>query len=239
MEFPQPPLSEPPDLLPVVEVATALPSSPLSGWPSSSSSQMLAWGETDESPAPLSPNRVQAGHSQDVPDEGSLFNVSPISPGFVFRPSRGDQPPPAEGVLLPTTLDDFNDSVLGDPITYARCEQFPGSESSLSLPVYAWPSGSAYLQEPSLIQTVLASGASSQPEEGTSAVAPPMDLEDGRLLETGLPGWRLACSFIIRGSWSSSEHRSRLGSSTVRQRSGWISWAKNKRWQRPSTYSEM
>ena len=68
--------------------------------------------------------------------------MSPISPGFVFRPSRGDQPPPAEGVLLPTTLDDLNDSVLGDPITYVRCEQFPGSESPLSLPVYAWPSGS-------------------------------------------------------------------------------------------------
>ena len=58
--------------------------------------------------AALSPNRVQAGCSQDVPDEGSLFNVSPLSPGIVFRPSRGDQPPPAEGVLLPT-LDDFND----------------------------------------------------------------------------------------------------------------------------------
>ena len=89
---------------------------------------------------------------------------------------------------MPTTLDDFDDSVLGDPITYARCEQFPGSESPLSLPVYAWPSGSAFLLDPTLLQTVLASGTSSQPEEGTSAVAPPMDLRDGHLLETGLPG---------------------------------------------------
>ena len=189
VEFPQPPLLEHPDLLPVVEVATGLPSSPLSGRSSSSSSQTLAWGEVDDSSLPFSPNRVQAGRSQDVPDEGSLFNVSPLSPGFVFRPSRGDQPPPAEGVLLPTTLDDINDSVLGDPITYARCDQFPGSESPLSLPVYAWPSGSAYLLEQTLLQTVLASGASSQPEEGTSAVAPPMHLGDGRLLETGLPGY--------------------------------------------------
>ena len=84
----------------------------------------------------------------------------------MFRPSRGDQPPPPEGVLLPTTLDDFDDSVRGDPITYVRCEQFPGSESPLSLPVYAQPSGSAYLLEQSLLQTVLASGASSQPEGG-------------------------------------------------------------------------
>ena len=123
-----PPLSEPPDLLPVVEVipAIAFPSFPLSGRSSLSSSQTLAWGDADDSSAPLSPNRVQAGRSQDNPDEGSLFNVSPVSPGFLFRPSRGDQPPPSEGVLLPTTLDDFDDSVLGDPITYARCEQFPG-----------------------------------------------------------------------------------------------------------------
>ena len=61
-----------------------------------------------------------------------------FSPGFLFRPSRGDQPPPSEGVLLPTMLDDFDDSVLGDPITYARREQFPGFESPISLPVYAW-----------------------------------------------------------------------------------------------------
>ena len=167
----------------MVAAATALPSSPLSGRPSSSSSPTLPWGATNNSSPPFSPNRVQAGHSQDVPDKGSLFNVSPLSPGLLFRPS-----PPTEGVLLPPTLDDFNDSVLGDPITYARCEQFSGSESPLSLPVYVWPSGSAFLLDPTLLQTVLASGTSSQPEEGTSAVAPPMDLGDGRLLETGLPG---------------------------------------------------
>ena len=157
-----PPLSEPPDLLPVVEVVPAidLPSSPLSGRSSLASSQTLAWGDADDSSAPLSPNRVQTGHSQDVPDDCSLFHVSPVSPGFVFRPSRIDQQPPSEGVLLPTTLDDFDDSVLCDPITYARCEQFPLSESPMSLLVYAWPSGSAYLLEQSLLQTVLASGAS-------------------------------------------------------------------------------
>ena len=195
-EFPQPLLSEPPELLQVVAAATALPSSPLSGRSSSSSSPMLPWGAADDSSPPFSPNRVQAGRSQDVPDESSLFNVSPLSPELLLRPSRGGQSPPAEGVLLPTTLDDFDDSVLGDPITYARCEQFPRSESPLSLPVYAWPSGSAFLLDPTLLQTVLASGTSSQPEEGTSAVAPPMDLGDGRLLESGLPG----CPYRFSGS---------------------------------------
>ena len=75
-----------------------------------------------------------------------------FSPRLVFRPSRGDQPPPAEGELLPTTLDDFNDLVLGDLITYARCEQLP--QSPLSLPVYDWPSGAAYLLDQTLLQTV-------------------------------------------------------------------------------------
>ena len=130
---------------------------------------------------------------------------------------------------MPTTLDDFDDSVLGDPITYAQCEQFPGSESPLSLPVYAWPSGSAFLLDPTALQTVLASGTSS----------PSMDLGDGRLLVTGLPGCpyrfsgsgglpfsmgiqRMACSFIILGFWSSSEHRSRPGSSTVNKVVAWF-----------------
>ena len=87
-----------------------------------------------------------------------------------------------------TTLDDFDDSVLGDPITYARCEHFPGSESPVYLPVYVWPSGSTFLLDPTVFQTVLASGTSSLPPAGTSATAPPVDLGDGRLLETGLPG---------------------------------------------------
>ena len=139
VEVLQPLLSESPKLL------------PLSGRSSSSSSPTLPWGAADDSSPPFSPNRVQAGHSQDVPDKGSLFNVSPLSPGLLFRPSQGGQSPPAEGVLLPTTLDDFGDSVMGDPITYARCEQFPGSESPLSLPVYAWPSGSAFLLDPTVL----------------------------------------------------------------------------------------
>ena len=99
---------------------------------SSSSSPTLPWGTAEDSSPPFSPNCVQEGHSQDVPDEGSLFNVSPLSPGLFVRPPRGSGSPPAGGVILPTTLEDFDDSVLGDSITYTRCEQFPGSESPLS-----------------------------------------------------------------------------------------------------------
>ena len=115
------------------------------------------------------------------------------------------------GVLLPTTLDDFDDSVLGDPITYARCEHFPGSASPLSLPVYAWPPGSAFLLDSTTRQTVLAPVSSALPAEGPSTSTPPLATGGGggRLLETGLPGlfvpilrvWRLPFYRRKPGIW--------------------------------------
>ena len=88
------------------------------------------------------------------------------------------------------------DSVLCDPITYARCEHFPGSESPLSLTVYAWPYDSACLLDPTVLQTVLISGTSSLPAAGTSTAAPFLDLGAGQLLESGLPG----CLYRLSGS---------------------------------------
>ena len=90
--------------------------------------------------------------------------------------------------MLPTTLDDFSDSVLGDPITYAQCEQIPGSGAPMTLPVYMLPSGLAYMPSQSSVQTVLASGISSRLEVWSSAIASPMDTENSPLLATGLPG---------------------------------------------------
>ena len=101
----------------------------------------------------FSPNRVREGLSQNGSGEGSLFNVSPLSSGLVVRPTREGGAAPSEGVLLPTMLGDFDDSVLGDPITYARIEQLPGSESPLSLPVCAWPPNSALLMDSVTIGT--------------------------------------------------------------------------------------
>ena len=122
-EFPTPRPLESPELLPSF------------GLSSSSPSPTLPWGAAEDSSPPFSPIRVQVGRSQNVPDEDSSFGVSPLSPGLIFRPPRGKTLPAARAVLLPTTLDDFDDLVLGDSITYARCERFPGSESPLSLPV--------------------------------------------------------------------------------------------------------
>ena len=122
------------------------------------------------------------GVLQDVPDEGSLFHVSPISPLGAASPH------PQTGVLLPTKFGDFSDSVLGDPITYAQCERIPRSDTPLTLPVYTLPSGLAYMPGQSSVQTVLALGTSSRPEVWSSAIASPMDTEDSPLLTMGLPG---------------------------------------------------
>ena len=141
-------LSESPDLLPSFGLSSPSPSS------------TLPWSTAEDSSPPFSPNRVREGHSQDVPDEGSLFNVSPLSPGLIVRLTQEGGAAPSEGFMLPTMLEDFDDSVLGDPISYARFEQFPGSESPLSLPVYAWPPSSAFLMDSAVVRTVLAPGKS-------------------------------------------------------------------------------
>ena len=88
-------------------------------------------------------------------------------------------------------MDDFSDSDLGAPITYAQCEVIPGSDTPMSLPVFSVPSGFSARPDQSSIQTVLALGTSSHPDSGSSTVAPSINMEDGPLLETGLPG----CSF--------------------------------------------
>ena len=159
------------------ESSDLLPSFGLSSSSSSSSSPTLPWGTAEDS----SPSRE--GLSQNGSGEGSLFNVSPLSPGLVVRPSRDGGAALSEGVMLW----DFDDSVLGDPITYAQIEQLPGSESPLSLPVYAWPPNSALLMD-SVIQTVLAPRKSECLAVGISVADPPVTPGNDRVLKSGLPG---------------------------------------------------
>ena len=151
-------LSESPDLLPSFRLSSPSPS------------PTLPWSTAEDSSAPFSPNRVREGHYQDV------------------RPTREGEAAPSEGVLLPTMLADFDDSVLGDPISYVRFEQFPGSESPLSLPVYAWPPSSAFLMDSAVVRTVLTPGKSERRTAEISVADPPAAAGEDRLLETGQPG---------------------------------------------------
>ena len=118
-----------------------LSSPPRSGQLSPESPRMIAFEDLGDSSVPLSPNRVQAGRSQEVPDDGSLFNVSPVSPGFSMCPSGAAGQQPEAG--LPSALDSFSDPFLGDPIAFAQCALITGSDTPLTLPVYTMPSGLA------------------------------------------------------------------------------------------------
>ena len=92
--------------IPVVESVESvkLSSPPLLGQLSPASPQTVAWEDLGDSSVPLSPNRVQAGCSQDVPDEGSLFQVSTVSPGFLMCPLGATGQHLQAGVLLPMTI---------------------------------------------------------------------------------------------------------------------------------------
>ena len=66
------------------------------------SPEVTVFEDQDALSCPLSPNRVREGHSQDMPAEGSIFDVSPDLPGFNMRPAGGGmqqpeikQPPPS------------------------------------------------------------------------------------------------------------------------------------------------
>ena len=42
----------------------------------------MGFEDQEDYSAPLSPNLVREGHSQDMPPEGSVFDVSPDLPGY-------------------------------------------------------------------------------------------------------------------------------------------------------------
>ena len=162
---------------------------PSFGWScssSASSSPTLPWGTAENSPPSLSPNHVKEGQSQISLSSDSLFNVSPLSP---IDPNRDNGVPKTNGMLLPTLLDEFNDSVLGEPISYARLEQAPGSESPLLLPVYTWQPRATVMMDP-MIQTVLPPPPPKRdmlPTGTTWAVAPTVT-EKARMTDSGIPG---------------------------------------------------
>ena len=51
------------------------------------SPEVTSFEDQEALSAPMSPNRVRKGHSQDMPAEGSIFDVSPDVPGFNMRPA--------------------------------------------------------------------------------------------------------------------------------------------------------
>ena len=174
------------------------------GQPDPGSSQAITFEELNgDSSVPLSPNCVQAVHSQEMPADGSLFGVSPATPGFVMRPAGATQRLPGDALPLPLAFDFVNDPFFRKQIAIAQCSEVPGSDGPVTLPVYTMPTGASLMMGQWSIPTVLASGMSPRTlqcstdmdrsddatREGPfEAVASPMETEDSLLVTTGLPG---------------------------------------------------
>ena len=163
---------------------------------------MVSFEDQDVLSAPLSPNHVQEGRSQDMPAEGSIFDVSPDLPGFSMRPAGVGLQLPDSTQPPPSTYGSFNDPFFGAPIVFAQCHKMPGLDTPMTLPIYNLPKEANIFPDQS-VPTVLASGVSPDSipwstaediirdisREGPfDASATPMDMEDSPLISTGLPG---------------------------------------------------
>ena len=153
--------------------------------------------------APLSPNRVRKGHSQDMPAEGSLFDVSPDIPGFHMRPAGASvqqaditKPPPPNYV-------GFNNPFFGTPIAFAQCQNTAGMDTTTTLPVYSIPRNCSVGMDQSALPTVYASGVSPDSIPWSTAediirdiaregpfdtATTPMDTKDSPLINASMPG---------------------------------------------------
>ena len=90
------------------------------------SQEVTGFEDQDTLSCPPSPNRVRQGHSQDMPAEGSIFDVSPYEPGFNMRPAGGGVQKPEIKQPPPSNYVSFNDPFFGAPIGFAQCHNTPG-----------------------------------------------------------------------------------------------------------------
>ena len=179
------------------------------------SPQTVSFDDSAASSVPLSPNQVWVDVSQDIPVEGTVFDVSPDnSRSFLMRPSGVSVQTPVGNCPFPLAVNPFSDPVLGDLI--ALCAMIPGSDTPMTLPVYTMPSGLSLMPGQSGVETIRASAESSHVEgwsagtpwtdevsrEGPfDAYASPMDTGDSPLVATGLAGLSIS-DYLIHGPGS-------------------------------------
>ena len=153
--------------------------------------------------APLLPNRVRKGHSQDMPAEGSIFDVLPDVPGFNMRPAGGGVQPTETTQPSPSNYVSFNNPFFGAPVAFAQCQNTSGMDTTTTVPIYNMPKDSNIGINQSAVQTVFTSGVSPDSipwstaediirdivREGPFDVgATPMETEDSPLINTSMPG---------------------------------------------------
>ena len=103
---------------------------------------------------------MRKGHSQDMPAEGSIFDVSPDVPGFSMRPAEGGLQQPEITQPPPPNYVKFNDPFFGAPIAFAQCHNTSGTDTPLTVPIYNILQDSNIGSDQSAVPTVFASGVS-------------------------------------------------------------------------------
>ena len=149
------------------------------------------------------PNRVRKGHSQDMPAEGSLFAVSPDTPGYSMRPAGAGVQPAVVSEPPPPNYVGFNNPFFGTPIAFAQCQNTAGMDTTTTLPVYNIPRDCSVGVDQSSVPTIYASGVTpdsipwSTAEDIIRDIAregpfdpdtTPMDTEDSPLINASMPG---------------------------------------------------
>ena len=99
----------------------------------------MGFEDQEDFSAPLSPNHVRESHSQDMPAEGSVFDVSPDLPGYNMRPAGVGLKSPDITQPPPSVHGGFNDPFFGAPIAFAQCNKMPGLDTPMTLPIYSMP----------------------------------------------------------------------------------------------------
>ena len=164
---------------------------------------MTSFEDQEALSAPLSPNRVRNGHSQDMPAEGSIFDVSPDVPGFSMRPAGGGVQPTKITQPPPSNYVGFNNPFFGAPIAFAQWHNTLGMDTPTTVPIYNIPKDSNIGIDQSAVPTVFALGVSpdsipwSTAEDITRDIVregpfdggvTPMETEDSPLISTSMPG---------------------------------------------------
>ena len=207
------------DVPPVGRIETVQPAMPpYSVQMSPDSPQTVAFEDMAVSSVPMSPNCVRVENSQDVPDEGPVFDVSPDTSGFLMRLPGAAVQTPVAGFPFKQALNTFSDPVLGDPIAFAQCATVPESDTPMTLPVYSLPSGLALIPGQSSVQMAMASSVSSRLEGWSSGMPQTFDVSrEGPFdvysspMDTGIALWsRRACRVVRIGLHLTLARRSQI-----------------------------
>ena len=133
---------------------------------------------------------MRKGHSQDMPAEGSIFDVSPDVPGFNMRPAGGGVQPTEITQPPPSNYVSFNDPFFGAPIAFTQCHNNPGMDTPTTVPIYNIPKDGNIGSDQSAVPTVFASGVSSDSIPWSTAEDIIRDIVREGPFDAGRPPWR-------------------------------------------------